>query len=345
MAAQEHLPQAGEGPARRVTIRQVAQAAGVSPSTVSRAFAKPDRVSAATSKRIFAAADELGYYSRPVESVPLRAIRGLIAIIVPDIANQFFSDIIRAVQHECTAGGFSLIVAESQESASRERAAFDHIVSYADGVILVSSRMPDAMIRKCAQTRPLVVVNRSVRGVPSVAIDISTGIAQALDYLVALGFNSLTYLDGPSSSWSVGVRWKCLEAECHRRQVSVRRLWPGAPTVAGGAKFVSTYRENPTGAVMAHNDLMALGFMSAMRAVGYRCPRDFSIIGFDNDMVSQLTQPTLTSVCSSQTRLGTEAARALLLKIKGDLSGTFTASVASQLLVRQSCGALQVSGK
>lgn len=115
----------GHNRSGRVTIREVADKAGVSPSTVSRAFARPDRVSAATTKRIFAAADALGYYTEPVDTVPSRTLRGMIAIIVPDIANQFFSDIIRSVQHEFNLAGFALIVAESEESASREREAFN----------------------------------------------------------------------------------------------------------------------------------------------------------------------------------------------------------------------------
>lgn len=320
----------------RVTIREVADRAGVSPSTVSRAFARPDRVSAVTSKKIFAAADELGYYTKPVDTVPSRTLRGMISIIVPDIANQFFSDIIRSVQHECTKAGFALTVSESQESPAREREAFNKIAAYVDGVILTSSRMPDAMIRKCAQTRPIVVVNRNVRGVPSVAIDITTGIRQAADLLVSMGFERITYLDGPSSSWSVGVRWNRTNEEFHKRGVMVKRIWPGSPTFMGGYALADRYLKDPTGAVIAHNDLMALGFMAAMRHQGYRCPDDYVIIGFDNDTMSRVSEPPLSSVSNSPPKLGKTAALLLLKRLNGQSGSQRSIMIPSYLIQRES---------
>ena len=328
----------GHNRSGRVTIREVADKAGVSPSTVSRAFARPDRVSAATTKRIFAAADALGYYTEPVDTVPSRTLRGMIAIIVPDIANQFFSDIIRSVQHEFNLAGFALIVAESEESASRERAAFNKIAAYVDGVILTSSRMPDAMIRKCAQTRPIVVVNRTVRGVPSVAIDIGTGIRQAAELLVSMGFSRVTYLDGPSSSWSVGVRWNHTCEEFRKRGVSVRRIWPGLPTFVGGYALAKQYLNDPTGAVIAHNDLMALGFMAAMRRQGVRCPDDYVIIGFDNDTMAQVSDPPLSSVGNTPPKLGKTAAGILLDRLNGRTNLAQSIMIPSRLIVRESTG-------
>lgn len=322
----------------RVTVREVADRAGVSPSTVSRAFARPDRVSAATTKRIFAAADALGYYTEPVDTVPSRTLRGMVAIIVPDIANQFFSDIIRSVQHECNKAGFALIVAESEESATRERAAFNKIAAYVDGVILTSSRMPEAMIRKCAQTRPIVVVNRTVRGVPSVAVDITTGIRQAVDLLVSMGFDRVTYLDGPSSSWSVGVRWNHTSQEFRKRGVTVRRIWPGSPTFVGGYAMVGQYLKDPTGAVIAHNDLMALGFMAAMRRQGHRCPEDYVIIGFDNDTMAQVSEPSLSSVGNSPPKLGKAAAGLLLDRLNGRTGLEHCIMLPSYLIIRESVG-------
>lgn len=322
----------------RVTIREVAEKAGVSPSTVSRAFARPDRVSAATTRRIFVAADALGYYTELVDTVPSRTLRGMVAIIVPDIANQFFSDIIRSVQHECNEAGFALIVAESEESATRERAAFNKIAAYVDGVILTSSRMPEAMIRKCAQTRPIVVVNRTVRGVPSVAINITIGIRQAVDLLVSMGFERVTYLDGPSSSWSVGVRWNHTSEEFRKRGVTVRRIWPGSPTFVGGYAMVGRYLKDPTGAVIAHNDLMALGFMAAMRRHGRRCPEDYVIIGFDNDTMAQVSEPPLSSVGNSPPKLGKTAATLLLERLNGRTDMGQSIMVPSYLIVRESVG-------
>lgn len=322
----------------KVTIRDVAKLAGVSPSTVSRAFAKPDRVSAATTKRIFEAADRLGYHADPVETVPSRGQHGLIAIIVPDIANEFFSDIIRGVERECANHGLNLIVSESRENASLERAAFDKVVAYADGVILTSSRMPDSMIRKCAQSRPVVVINRAVRGVHSVLIDNAPGVQQAVDYLRAHGVDGVTYLDGPATSWSVGVRWNTIAAACKAQGMEVRRLWPGSPTFEGGFAFAEKYAQHPTEAVIAHNDLMAIGFMAAMRRRGKEAPRDYQIIGFDDDIVARVSEPTLTSIRVSLPILASRAARLLFARINGERQDAELFRIPSALVLRGSTG-------
>ncbi|WEV53277.1 LacI family DNA-binding transcriptional regulator [Bifidobacterium sp. ESL0704] len=321
---------------KKVTIRDVAQLADVSPSTVSRAFARPDRVSAETTKKIFAAADKLGYHEEAVQTRPSRHRHDLIAISVPDIANQFFSDIIRSVQHECFNRGVGLIVSETRESASWERMAFDKVVKNADGIILVSSRMPDSMIRKCAQARPLVVVNREVRGVSSIVVDVRQGVHQAVEQLQIGNCHDITYLDGPANSWSVGMRWKAIRGECHSRNIDVHRMWPGVPTFEGGYACVEQYLQHPTGAVIAHNDLMAIGFIAGMRKRGYECPRDFSIIGFDDDTVGRMSDPSISSIHMSLPKVGNYAEHLLAASVEGTVKPGQLARIPSSLIVRES---------
>ncbi|RSX51903.1 LacI family DNA-binding transcriptional regulator [Bifidobacterium callimiconis] len=322
----------------KVTIRDVAKAAGVSPSTVSRAFSMPGRVSPATTKRIFQVADELGYHEIPVESRPSSGHKGLVAIIVPDMTNQFFSDIVRSVQQECARQGMGLLVSESCESASMERVAFDRAVYYADGVILASSRMPDSMIRKCAQVKPVVVTNRVIRGVSSVITDVSQGMKQTAAHLKGLGFDRLTYLDGPAHSWSAGMCWNELTQACAEEGLKIKRFWPGVPTYEGGFQMARDYLKNPTGAVVAYNDMMALGFIAAMRKNGYECPRDYSIIGIDDDIVGRLAWPALTSIHRSTRLLGSQAARTLLARFTNGDVGTPVQSTPTRLVIRESTG-------
>ncbi|MCT6837971.1 MAG: substrate-binding domain-containing protein, partial [Bifidobacteriales bacterium] len=122
-------------------------------------------------------------------------------------------------------------------------------------------------------------VNRDVRGVSSISSDSSKGACQAVDYLHSLGFRSLTYLDGPAASWSGGIRWRHIFNECDAKGMNVKRSLPCAPTFYGGYSFAEKYLENPTGAVIAHNDLMAIGLIVALRRLGCECPRDVSVIG------------------------------------------------------------------
>lgn len=324
---------------RKVVIRDVAQAAGVSPSTVSCAFARPDRVSAATTKRIFRVADELGYHSEMVEPVPLRGLKHAIAVIVPDVADQFFSELIHSVQRVCSPREVTVILAESRDSAALERQTFDFMAPQVDGVILASSRMPNAMIRKCAQTRPVVVTNHAVRGVSSVVVDIDRGVNQLAEHMVQQGFHQVTYIDGPAASWTVGAQWNAFEQACVRHGVSVRRLWPGVASFEGGAACAQCYIENPTGAIVAYNDVMALGFIAAMRRAGYECPRDFCIAGFGNNLLSQISQPSLTSVHLSVGLVGSKAAEIVLARIHHETVADSSMLVPSKLIVRESTAA------
>ncbi|WP_288804145.1 LacI family DNA-binding transcriptional regulator [uncultured Bifidobacterium sp.] len=322
---------------RRITIYDVARQAGVSPSTVSRTFSRPDRVSISTARMVQRVADSLGYHSDMVDSRSDSQGRGLVAVIVPDLGNQFFTGVIRNIQDECERFHFETLILDTRESITRERRIIDAVAPVVSGIILVSPRMPDAMIRKCAQLRPLVSVNRNVRGVSSISIDSSKGACQAVDYLHSLGYRSLTYLDGPAASWSGGIRWRHIFNEGEAKGMNVKRSLPCAPTFYGGYSFAEKYLANPTGAVIAHNDLMAIGLIVALRRLGCECPRDVSVIGFDNDIMSMVSSPPLTTIHMSLSALGRGAADLLIQRLSGAaLSAAPT--VPARLIIRQSTG-------
>ena len=322
---------------RRTTIYDVARQAGVSPSTVSRTFSRPDRVSISTARMVQKVADSLGYHSDMVDSRSDSQGRGLVAVIVPDLGNQFFTGVIRNIQDECERFHFETLILDTRESITRERRIVDAVAPVVSGIILVSPRMPDAMIRKCAQLRPLVSVNRNVRGVSSISIDSSKGACQAVDYLHSLGFRSLTYLDGPAASWSGGIRWRHIFNEGEAKGMNVKRSLPCAPTFYGGYSFAEKYLANPTGAVIAHNDLMAIGLIVALRRLGCKCPRDVSVIGFDNDIMSMVSSPPLTTIHMSLSALGHGAADLLMQRLSR-ASLSVAPTVPARLVIRQSTG-------
>lgn len=328
----------------RVTIYDVARQAGVSPSTVSRTFSRPDRVSIVTARKVQQVADGLGYHSDMVDSRLGNQGRGLIAVIVPDLGNQFFTGIIRNIQDECERFRFEALILETRESIAKERRIVDTVAPVVSGIILVSPRMPDAMIRKCTQLRPLVSVNRDVRGVSSISIDVSKGARQAVDHLNVLGFRSLTYLDGPAASWSGGIRWRHIFNECEAKGMSVKRSQPCAPTFYGGYSYAEKYLEDPTGAVIAHNDLMAIGLIVALRRLGCECPQDISVIGFDNDTMSMVSNPPLTTIHMSLAALGRGAADLLMQRLAGGTTAPSAPTVPAHLIIRQSTGARSDQG-
>ncbi|OZG63138.1 LacI family transcriptional regulator [Bifidobacterium lemurum] len=302
-------------PESTVTIRDVAEAAGVSISTVSRAFARPGRVSASTAKRVFAAADALGYRARAVDT-PAPAdggrLHGILAISVADIANPVFADYVKSAQHQCMRKGFGLMVIDAEETGAIERNALQLAHAHVDGFILASSRASDVTIRKIAEIKPAVTINRPVRGLQSISGDPTPGLTDAIERLIALGHDSLTYLSGPVASWQDGIRWRTISELCARRHITLKRI-PGAePTYAGGYGVAAKFLGNPTTAVIAYNDVVAIGFMAALRARGYSVPDDVSVIGVDDLPVSLLVDPRLSSVRLPRKQLAQHAVDALI---------------------------------
>src|SRR4051794_13412300 len=209
-----HTDHVDDSPApsdRAVTIYDVARAAGVAASTVSRAFSRPGRVNAATAERIRRVADELGYRANPLARALSPARSHMIAVVVSDLANPFYSEIIRGAQAAAAAAGYTILLADAQESDRVERAALERTLPVVDGIVLGGSRMSDSAIRMIAKQKPVVVLNRAVVDVPSVVPDNTGGIRRVVEHLSRLGHDALTYVAGPAASWADGMRWRSLQ--------------------------------------------------------------------------------------------------------------------------------------
>ena len=301
----------GERRAGPPSIYDVARAAGVSPATVSRTFARPGRVRDETAARVRAAAAELGYRTEQAPP-PTGARTRMIALILTDIANPVYLEVIRGCEDAAARAGYVLMVANTQESPERERVAIERAVPSVEGIVLTSSRMSDSGIRQVAKLRSLIMLNRAVQGVPSVVHDNVRGTRAAVEHLAALGHRSVTYVAGPGSSWADGVRWSTLRAVGAELGLRVRRVGPVAPTVTGGREGARSWHTHPTTAVLAFNDLVAIGLMQAITSLGLIVPRDVSVVGFDNANISSLVTPSLTSIASPLHALGETAVRNVL---------------------------------
>ena len=300
----------GEAENGPVTIYDVAEAAGVAASTVSRALSKPGRVSFRTAEHVRVVAARLGYRTEETERDP-KTDTSLIAMVVADITNPVFYGMIRGAERAARHAGCTLVLAESQESAAAEHEALERIVPAVDAVILASSRMSDAAIRTLAKSVRVVVLNRMVDQVPSVATDTVQAVRFAADHLLSHGHRSLTYLAGPEASWSDGMRWRGVLEAGQQLAFRVRRSGPHRPTIAGGREAAAEWLENPTSAVIAYNDLVAIGFLQGVSEAGRRVPDDVSVIGFDNIRDGELVVPGLTTLASPLASLGSAAVQHL----------------------------------
>jgi DNA-binding LacI/PurR family transcriptional regulator len=299
------------------TIYDVARVAGVAPSTVSRAFSRPDRVNAETAERIRTIAADLGYRTNPLARALPTGRTSMIALSSSDITNPYYFEIIRGAQAAAAERGYTTLLSDAQESVRMEREALDRAIPTVEGIVLASTRMSDSAIRMTAKQRPVIVVNRDITDVPCVASDHAMSVRQAVDHLVELGHRRITYLSGPEAAWANGMRWRSLRLHAAEHDLQVRRLGPYPPTVVGGVRAAIDFREHRTTAVIAYNDLMAIGFMKRLTALGARLPRDVSVVGFDNIFACELVTPGLTTVAPPLRTLGSLAVHNLLALIGG----------------------------
>jgi DNA-binding LacI/PurR family transcriptional regulator len=307
-----------QGAPRRVTIYDVAREARVAASTVSRALARPGRVNAATAQHVRETAERLGYRLPPVSRTPAGGGgTRLLGVIVADITNPLFAQVVRGAEQAAVESGYTLVIADTQESEDRERAALDRILGSVEGVLLAGPRMSETGIRAIAKQKPTVVLNRVVRGLPSVLTDSARGTRRAVEHLGALGHERITYLAGPPASWADGVRWRGVREATLELDLRARRVGPVAPTVAGGEQAARLWAQRPTSGVLAYNDLVAVGFVRGVRAMGIGVPANVSVVGFDNTEMAALVHPALTTVASPRQALGATAARNLLAMLGG----------------------------
>ncbi|SDG44184.1 LacI family transcriptional regulator [Lentzea fradiae] len=295
-----------------VTIRDVARRAHVSVATVSRALTSPDLVRPETRTRVLAAATELGYQ-------PNRAARGLITgrtgnigIVVPDLGNPFFTGVLKAVQARAAQADHSVFVADSDEDPVAEAKLVHAMAKQVDGVVLCAPGLEDSRLHEVAAATSLVLLNRRLPGVPAALMDSAGGMGAVVDHLAGLGHRRIAYLNGPRTSWSNQERRRGLLTAVARHGVDLTDLGPFAPRYEGGLQAADLAVAADTTAIIAYNDIMALGVLARLRDLGVSVPGDVSVTGFDDLTYAALCCPPLTTVAMPVARAGRTAVDLLL---------------------------------
>ncbi|HSN42756.1 MAG TPA: LacI family DNA-binding transcriptional regulator [Propionibacteriaceae bacterium] len=335
--------QGGDAGNRHVTIYDVAADAGVSPSTVSRAFARPGRVSPETSRRIHEAAARLGYRTVEIYRPPTSRTKSqMIGLLVSDVTNPFYFGIIRGAERATEPAGYSLVLIDAEESAATEKSALERVIPAVDGLLVASSRISDNDLRSVAKRVPVILLNRSMRSVPSVIPDTQSGVTEAVALLASLGHRRVCYVAGPAASWADGARWRAFSKAISGAGLVGHRLGPVKPTVMGGEEVAHELVATHCTAALAYNDLVAIGLMRGLGRLGFTVPHDLSVIGFDNTFATYLVTPGLTTIAAPLGLLGQRGTDAVLYLIGGgsfDQSGPMVVPV--KLIVRGSTGPAQ----
>ncbi len=259
----------------------------------------------------------------------------MIAVIISDITNPFYFDIIQGAQAAAAAAGYTMLLADAQESDTLEREALERAIPIVEGIVIASSRMSDSAIRMTAKQRPMIVLNRAVADVPSLVTDNPHGIRQAAEHLAKLGHRVITYVAGPEASWADGIRWRSLRDTAADLGLRTRRLGPYQPKVAGGEQAAAELSRKTSTAVLAYNDQLAIGVIRGLTALGTTVPQDVSIIGIDNIFAADLVTPRLTTIAAPLNALGGTAVNNLLAIINGARSRATEAMVLPTRLVER----------
>ncbi|MDR2931396.1 MAG: LacI family transcriptional regulator [Propionibacteriaceae bacterium] len=328
---------------RPVTIYEVAAAAKVSPSTVSRTFSRPGRVSVRTADHVRAIATKMGYREESIFRPVLATRHRTIGLAVSDVTNPFYFGILRGAESQATKADYTMVLMDAQESVTHERDNLDRMLPLVDGLIVASSRMSDTVLRSVAKSHPVVVLNRYVGGLPSVIPDTAHGMKQAIAHLLQLGHSSVHYLAGPDASWISGMRWLSAREAAASMGFSIHRLGPVLPTVEGGASAVEQVIARKATAVICYNDLTAMGLIRQLSRRGRSVPETVSIIGCDNIFSSDLITPSLTTIAAPMGVLGDTAVKNIVAMLGGArplATGPITIPV--KLMVRRSTGACPI---
>jgi LacI family transcriptional regulator len=332
---------------RKINIKDVAAKADVHPSTVSRVLNPETRsmVSASVAERVSRIANEMGY-ARSSLAYGLRTGRTqTVGVVIPDLTNPMFPPIIRQIERKLAKQGYIAILADSDNKHENEKAIVQSLMSRnVDGLILATAHRLDSVVITCVEENiPLVLVNRTIdaHSVTAVINDDTHGIELAASHLAGLGHKSIAYIGGPQDT-STGhdrfLAFKNLKNAGHFESHTDLMLNCKAFTEAEGHRgFLTLLKKNRKfTAVVAANDLLALGCYDALIELGLRCPDDISVTGFNDMPFVDRLSPPLTSVHIPQDEIGNQAAELLLEKMRNPQSPIRTVNIQPELIVRGS---------
>ena len=329
----------------RATLRDVARVAGVHPGTVSRALnpATEALVRDETVRRVRQVAEELGYRPNPLAR-GLKTNRSYtVGVLVPDIQNPLFPPIIRGLDDRLGEAGYTPLIANTDNDPVRERVDLEAMrARQVDGFVAATARADHELLDEVAASGvPLVLVNRRVEdgSLPSATADDQAGARMAVEHLVELGHRQIAHLAGPQDVSTGSARY---EGFCE----GMRQAWLEPALVREGRAFTEPEgarlceelldADAPFTAIVAGNDLMALGCYDVFAARGIDCPGEVSVVGFNDMPFADRFAPPLTTIGIPHYEIGVAAADLLLALLRGDGDGAREIVLPAYLIVRGS---------
>jgi LacI family transcriptional regulator len=338
-------------PEPAVTLKDVARLAGVHPATASRALNPETRplVNEGTSRRVLAAAAELGYRPNAVAR-SLRTKRShTVGVLIPDLNNPLFPPIVRGLEDRLDADGYVALIGNTDGDSSRERRIIEQMrARNVDGFVLATAHLRNPLLGETAGVGlPVVFMNRIAEdySFPSVTVDNERGVRMAVGHLVELGHERIGYIAGPQDVSTGLARYRGFQAAMAAADMQVR---PDRVAFASAFSIREGYRcakqilaaGGACTAIAAGNDMLAVGCYAAIDEAGLSCPDDLSVVGFNNMPFIDMLRPPLTTVAFPHYQVGTQAAQLLIEQMNGDEGPVKVLFLAPELITRGSTAPL-----
>lgn len=335
---------------KNITIQDVAERAGVSISTVSRVINQNYPVKESTREKVDSAIKELNFTPNLLARSLIQNKTFTIGIIIPSIENLFYSTIVKGIEAYSKEKNYTLLMSSTDGNADEEKRITETLLKRkVDGLICVNPRKENIItgfFEKITEQIPLILVNGYHQGIQChfVMNDQATGTLEALRYLIESGHRTLGFIRG-INSYSYDMKenlFKELLSQNHLPIPSMNILKvPDGNSIDTTRQSMSLVEqrfslENPPTAFFACNDAMAVGALNAAKKLGISVPDEFSIIGFDNTLLSQITEPPLSTVDQNMMKLGILAAKQLW-KLMNDMPLDYSKIILNtQLIIRES---------
>jgi LacI family transcriptional regulator len=323
------------------SIKDVALKAGVSTATVSHVLNGTRGTRSQTRQRVMAAVRELGYSQNQAARNLARGRSSLLGLIISDIRNPFFPEVTSAFQDQALMHNLDAMVLNTNYDAERTLNSVKRLIGLqVPGVAILTSQIDPSVMSLLAEKNIAAVyldLGRVDRSISNIVLDYAHGIVEALEHLTRLGHRRIAYIGGPVRLHSAQQRQKAF-AECAQRMgLASPRIIDADFTVKGGYFACSKLLDpdRPT-AIVAGNDLTAIGVLHRAYDAGLRVPEDLSVVGFDDILFSEYTQPALTTVSVPRDEIGRVAFQALLATMDDPSRRGREYHVGTSLLVRQS---------
>jgi DNA-binding LacI/PurR family transcriptional regulator len=329
-------------------IKDVAQRAGVSIATVSHVLNGTRPTRQHTRQRVLAAVTELGYSQNQAARNLVRGRSSLLGLIISDVRNPFFPEITAAFQDEALAHEMDALVLNTNYDPQRTLNSVRRLIGLqVPGVAVLTSQIEPSIITMLANRRIAAVyldLGPVDHSISNIIIDYESGISQALQYLSRLGHRRIGYIGGPAHLPSAQRRKQAFVEAASRLGVDPEHTIESDFTVRGGylgcSQLLASY--NPT-AIVAGNDLTAIGILHCAYDTRKRVPDELSVVGFDDILFAEYAQPPLTTVALPRPEIGRVAFEALWAMISDPTLAGREFRISPRLVVRQSCCALETA--